>query len=193
MEVMTLNQVILDQIAKINAAAKDKGYEWDSSGKTHGSFGDVLWDGQVILKGAENLKTYCCGVNLQGYLMSCDEIGKMLGTAADVRGIQRDWYMVVPKKGIPIYENKGPVDALVPRGLGREVSWDDAEPGDQCQLWRKSGSGHNVTLINKFTDKGIKAVKYWSSQPSTNGPGYKTEYFDGVKNPITHLWICRPI
>lgn len=190
---MTLNKAILERIGKFNIIAKDKGYEWDASGKTHGSYGDVLWDGQVILKGAENLKTYCSGVNLQVYLMVCADIGKPLGTAEEVREIQKDWFMVAPKVGLPLYENKGPVDALVPRGLGREVSWDEAEPGDQCQLWRKLGSGHNVTLISRWTENGVKCLKYWSSQNATNGVGFRTEYFDGVKNPITQLYICRPI
>jgi hypothetical protein len=154
---------------------------------------DVLWDGKVILKGNPEQLTYCCGLTLQAYIMACTATDKHLGTVADVMAIRRKWFIADVDMEESLFSNKGPVDALVPAGHGRQVSIDEAVPGDCVQLWRKSGSGHSVIFINSFTEDGIRALKYWSTQPATKGIGYRTEYFDGVKNPITHCWICRPI
>lgn len=184
-----MNEAILKSITHLNQF-QGKGYKWAPG--LDGSAGDVLWDEKVILKGNPEQLTYCCGLTLQAYIMACTAVGKHLGSADDVMGIRRKWFIADPLPG-PLYEAKGPADALVPRGHGREVTLDEALPGDLVQLWRKSGSGHSVIFINTFTENGVKALKYWSTQPSTNGIGYRTEYFEGVKNPITHVHICRPI
>lgn len=185
---MTLNKAILESVTKLNEH-KGKGYKWNNS--LDGSIGDVLWENKIILKGNPENFTYCCGLTLQAYLMACTAVDKHLGNPSDVLAIKRKWFIMDSVQ--PIYENKGPVDALEPKGHGREVMIEEAEPGDLVQLWRKNGSGHSVIFIQSFTENGVKALKYWSTQPSTQGIGYRTEYFEGVQNPITHVHICRPI
>jgi hypothetical protein len=47
------------------------------------------------------------------------------------------------------------------------------------QFWRHSGSGHNNIFIDWETDGDgtIIGVTYWSTQGSTDGVDYNTEYF----------------
>lgn len=182
-----MNKEILKTIQQLNQF-KGLGYNWPSN--IDGSTSDVLYKERVILKGNADKFTFCCGLTLEAYLNTCLRIGKDLGSADDVIAMKRKWFIWTVKN--PIYLNRGPLDALEP-DHGREVTLALSEPGDLIQIWRKSGSGHSAILINQFRENGIQAVKYWSTQKATNGVGYRIEYFDGVKNPITHIHICRPI
>jgi hypothetical protein len=119
----------------------------------------------------------------------------------DMHALRRLWY--VSEKGA----ERGPVDALVRFALGFPVSSiGDAQPGDFIQYWRtgallfhgfstqenrfsdatssdrgSGGSGHSVVLKELIKDEIGKVVglHYWSSQSSTAGIGYRTEYFEG--------------
>lgn len=191
---MALNKAIQESITLLNAF-QGKGYKWAPG--LDGSTDDVLWadaDGKIkpVLNGNPEQLTYCCGLTLQAYLMACNRISKHLGTWEDVMRIRRIWFIAQDVKE-PIWENRGALDALEPVGHGVSTTLEQAIPGDLVQLWRKSGSGHSVIFQHYFTDNGMRALKYWSTQPATNGIGYRTEYFEGVKNPITHVHICRPI
>ena len=68
--------------------------------------------------------------------------------------------------------------------LGKEVNLQDAQPNDFCQIWRTSGSGHSVILVEKIVKDGkVTGIKYISSNASVNpisgktGVGENTEYF----------------
>lgn len=68
--------------------------------------------------------------------------------------------------------------------LGKEVSLEQAEVNDFCQIWRTTGSGHSVILVEKIVNNGkITGIKYFSSNASVNpktgktGAGENTEYF----------------
>jgi hypothetical protein len=178
----TLNKFILEAIEKLNAY-QGKGYLWPSN--IDGSIGDVMYKDKVILHGNSFNHTYCCGLTLQAYIMACNAAGKDLGSYGDVMKIRSTWFIASAVKD-PVHENKGPVDALVPRGFGIEVPLAEAQPGDLVQLWRKNGSGHSVIFIERDGD----SFYYWSTQKSTNGIGYR---FEGVPNPVTHTHICRPL
>lgn len=180
----TLNKFVLDAIADLNEY-KGRGYKWPA--KIDGSIGDVVYNGKVILKGNPDNYTYCCGITLQTYLMAVNKA--KIKIDADLWEIRKKWFIMNPK--MPIDINGGAVDALQPLGLGVRVAIDMAEPGDFIQLWRKSGSGHSAIFIKAFTDNGIRGIKYWSTQAMTNGIGYRSEYFEGVKNPIAKVHICR--
>ena len=61
----------------------------------------------------------------------------------------------------------------------RVTDWADIRPGDVLQFWRHSGSGHNNLFVEWVYDGDgeIAGVTYWSTQSSTDGVGYNTEYF----------------
>jgi hypothetical protein len=70
------------------------------------------------------------------------------------------------------------------KALGKEVSLEQSEANDFCQIWRTSGSGHSVILVEKIMKDGkIAGIKYFSSNASVNprtgrtGVGENTEYF----------------
>lgn len=70
------------------------------------------------------------------------------------------------------------------KSLGKEVSLENCEANDFCQIWRKDGSGHSVIVVEKVMDGGkIIGIKYFSSNGKVNkntgrtGVGDNTEYF----------------
>ena len=66
------------------------------------------------------------------------------------------------------------------------------------QLWRQSNSGHSVIFREwvRDTDDTIIGISYWSTQSSTSGIGFRTEYFGettGVDAARTYLGrVCKP-
>jgi len=159
-----------------------KTYPTDGTHKYHWVSGfdgvteDLYYNNVLIAKSEEQKRTYCCGLTFEVWF----KLGSYKGTVQDLKKLKRDWYVASGKR-------KGPVDALVPRGLATEIEdIEDAMPGDFVQLWRKSGSGHSVIFI-RHVENGFE---YFSTQPSTDGIGYRTEYFTG-KNPVTETYIAR--
>ena len=70
------------------------------------------------------------------------------------------------------------------KALGKEVSLEQSEANDFCQIWRTTGSGHSVILVEKIMKDGkITGIKYFSSNASVSpktgrtGVGENTEYF----------------
>ena len=70
------------------------------------------------------------------------------------------------------------------KALGKEVSLEESKANDFCQIWRTTGSGHSVILVEKIMKDGkITGIKYFSSNASVNprtgrtGVGENTEYF----------------
>jgi hypothetical protein len=181
---MSINQSIEEAINQLNTF-QGKGYLWPSN--IDGSVGDVLYENKIVLKGNPDNYTYCCGLTLQVYLMACNKLGKHLGSLSDVYAIKRKWFIADPVQ--PLSANKGQVDALVPRQLGVEVFENNVQKFDFAQLWRKTGSGHSVVFITFVEERGRKAIKYWSTQRSTNGIGYKTEWLDNMEK----VYYCHPI
>lgn len=108
----------------------------------------------------------------------------------EMRQIQQLWYVAVAGK------RRGMIDAMVPRGLAHEVKYEDIRDGEPYfgQIWRANGSGHSVVPLRKAVKETIEwpGLTYWSTQPATDGPGERSEYFSG-KNPITEIYICRPL
>ena len=77
-------------------------------------------------------------------------------------------------------------------GDGSLVSqWSDIQAGDFIQFWRNSGSGHNAIFIDWEYDinDNIIGFVYWSTQGSTDGIGYNSEYFSSV-DP-NHFYATR--
>lgn len=170
-----LNSKVLDVVKTFPINGTHKYYWVDGfDGVTQ----DLVYEGVVIAKGDKAWRTYCCGLTFETFFKAKGGVG--LGSVKDVVSIKRDWFVASGGR-------KGPVDALVHRGLADEVKLEDALPGDFCQIWRKSGSGHSVVFLSY--DHVKKTLHYWSTQPSTNGIGERTEVV-GPDN-ITEIYIAR--
>jgi hypothetical protein len=106
-------------------------------------------------------------------------------TDEDINNMQKIW-----NQGDASKKPKLCVDAISKpiasnlKPLGKEVSLEQSEANDFCQIWRTSGSGHSVILMEKIVKDGkITGIKYISSNASVNpssgktGVGEITEYF----------------
>lgn len=172
-----MNETILQLIKEYPTDGTHK-YHWVNG--FDGVTRDLLYKGETIAKKEEQLRTYCCGISFELFFRTALKEEIDLGTPKDVRKIKADWFVATGKR-------QGPVDALVPRGLGLNPA--QGQPGDFAQLWRKNGSGHSVIVLEHTKDH----LKYFSTQPSTNGIGVRVEFFKNVKNPIIELFIARLI
>jgi hypothetical protein len=125
--------------------------------------------------------TYCCGVTLEAWWRALPASRQRALTTYRLRALVDAWFC--PKTGHP-----GAAGALVQFGLGEPVPRAEARAGDFLQYWRQlppaRPSGHSVVFLG-WTPEG--GVRYWSSQPSTDGVGERVE----VPGPAWRLAFAR--
>lgn len=170
-------------------------YDWTDAG--HGTTMDIVYDGEVVAEAGPGATCFCCGITFELYMRSFAQIDEDLGgdgllnsmTVDDVLDLRRDWF-------VRDLWGDGPGVGFLNYGLGEPVlDWSDAQPGDPVQFWRFSGSGHSVIFVEWVTDADdiIVGIHYWSTQPSTDGVGYQTEYFGtgGSDLDPAHFYLSR--
>lgn len=176
---MTLNDRIL---AAAQALPQGRGYRFrpgPRAGPTDptnprdpehdGVTADLSYAGERVAVAAPDGATYCCGVTFEAWLRAWGE-APIPGCpdGESVRRLVADWFC-------PTMGHAGVRAALVRRGLGTAVARDEARPGDLCQFWRSTDlakpSGHSVVFLGWDGD----VVRYWSSQPATQGVGVHRE------------------
>jgi len=159
-------------------------YDWPKQGGAFdGVTKDLIYKGVPIAKSRPDGKTYCCGLTFEIWFEIATKLGIDLISASNAKRIKSDWFVATGKR-------RGCVDALVPRHFGIQINdIAEAKPGDFVQLWRHSGSGHSVILM----DHTHGTITYWSTQPITHGIGIHTEIFDRpeIKNSISQMFIVR--
>lgn len=182
---MTLNQTILDLIKEYPTNGTHQ-YLWKEG--FDGVTRNLVSAGVTIAKTNQKKETYCCGLSFEVWFRAMQKAGAVMPSPMDLKEIKRDWFVARPGNRM------GPVDALVPRGLGIRIFPDalvigqEPQAGDFMQIWRKNGSGHSV--INIQLQK--KILKYWSTQPITKGIGNRSESREATaKNSITDIFIVR--
>lgn len=154
------------------------GYDWNNY---DGTTQNLYYQGELIAQGDPNNTCFCSGITFEVFLQSwsvVDEITNSDGTIngmsiSDLFDFRTDWY-------VRELLGSGPSVAVENYGIGEEITnWNDIKAGDFIQLWRHSGSGHTVVFIDweYDTNQNIIGFYYWSSQNSTNGIGYRSEYF----------------
>jgi len=163
------------------------------------AFGPYKWKGSsgmpidIYFKSTQSIftkptdgSTYCTGYTFSVAFVTCMSRGLLNNfTDNDIRKMQEVWN-AGDAKSYP----KLCVDAISKplsptlQPLGKEVSLENAQPGDFCQIWRKTGSGHSVIVVDLIKkDNKITGIKYYSSNSTVNpstkksGPGENTEYF----------------
>lgn len=137
--------------------------------------------GTRILSKASN-GTYCCGFTFAVGAKVLAE-SKALGrkSAADMKAFQQAWYGATKASS-----ERQCAFAVEKFQLGKEVKAKDAQAGDFVQLWRKTKkpSGHSVLFLSWIELEGKRiGIHYLSSQGSTNGIGFGTEFFHGAGLP----------
>ena len=157
------------------------GYYWPSSGGWLGTTEDIYYNGTLIASGDSNNQSYCVGLTFEVFMKAWSEIdsewhgdGTINGMGLDdLYEFRLDWY-------VRDLFGAGPADGVETYGIGELVTdWNDVQEGDFIQFWRNSGSGHNAIFIDWEWDMDGNTVGflYWSTQNSTDGIGYNSEYF----------------
>jgi hypothetical protein len=163
-------------------------YYWPKSGTWPGTTRDVLYMGTRVCEADEQKRCFCCGITFEVFVRAyekyCADAKKkfrILDLDADgVLRLRREWFGPTAKDRHTVEK------AITMFKLGRSVKLEDAQPGDFCQLWRHSGSGHSVVVLSLEKDASGTPVslRYWSAQGSTNGIGEHSERFSDEKSGV---------
>jgi hypothetical protein len=143
------------------------GYQWPAPKGYSGTTRDLYINQTRIAHGGQG--SHCVGITFEVFFRALEQSPGGLSQLNEVeaREILRLWF--VPEVG-----DKGVVEALTNAGLGTEIPWREAIEGDFFQVWMNGGSaGHSAIFLGWTLDeKGqIAGVRYWSSQPWTDGIG----------------------
>ncbi len=158
-------------------------YYWPESGDWGGNPTDIYYQGDLFAEGDAQNRSFCVGMTFEVFMRSFDDIvgGSLNGISFDeLYTFRTDWYVR------ELY-GSGVVEAVENYGIGSQVTdWDDIAPGDFVQFWRHSGSGHNVIFIDwvRTGSGNISGFEYWSTQGSTDGVGYNSEYFGSTGSSV---------
>lgn len=135
---------------------------------------DVRVMGELVLRRSRDGASYCCGFTFEVAMEVAERRGLLSGcTFGDLRRFQKQWYGSEAGS-----EARQVALAMETLGIGREVSLDQAEPGDFVVYFRPGGTGHSVVLLDTIRRDGkVIGLYYRSSQSGTNGVGNVTEYF----------------
>jgi hypothetical protein len=175
------------------------GYWWpDDNYGWYGTTQDIYYLDELIAEGDPDNQSYCVGLTWEVFMRAFQEADAMTGGDGSLNGIsvseldefRIDWF-------IRDLWGDGNVDALENYGIGERVtSLEDAQSGDVVQFWRNSGSGHNTIFIEWVRDSSqeITGLTYWSTQGSTDGIGYNTEYIGSGSSDInpSYIFLARP-
>jgi hypothetical protein len=147
------------------------GYTWPARRGTHGTTRDLFHGKSRIARAGDG--NHCVGITFEVMwrALSTRPAAQAQLTAAQAKHLRTLWF--VPADG-----GMGPAEALATYGLGRRIAdWSEARPGDFVQLWNKDRTlGHSVVFIDwmRGESEAIVGIRYWSSQPWTEGIGFST-------------------
>ena len=190
------NDVILDLIDTYPTDGS-YGYYWPADTDWLGTTRDIYYLDELVAEGDPEHRSFCVGLTWEVFMRAFTQVDAETGgdgslnglTVDDLTEFRIDWF-------VRDLWGAGVVDAVENYGIGERVTdWEDAHPGDQIQFWRHSGSGHNNVFIEweRDEDDDIIGVTYWSTQSSTDGVGYNTEYFGtgGSKIDPNYFFLAR--
>lgn len=176
-------------------------YAWVNEPNYYGITRDLVYQGQLFIKGDAQKRSYCSGITFEVFLQAYNnyntdhgltQIGNIT-TLEQMEEFRRKWYGVGG-------DRRTIKHALEFTRLGYQVAdLSEVEKGDFVQLWRHSGSGHTVIFIQwvKDTEDKIIGFEYWSSN-TKRGPSYQIEYFGDagkliIMNETYFMKIIDPI
>lgn len=174
------------------------GYYWPSDSDWSGTTRDIWYLDTLVAEGDAEHRSYCVGLTWEVFMRSWEQIDEETGGDGTINGMsvddltefRIDWF-------VRDLWGAGPLDAMDNYGIGDRVTdWSQVRKGDFVQFWRHSGSGHDVIFIDWETDSegDITGFTYWSTQSSTDGIGYNSEYFGSSGSSIdpAFFFVSRP-
>ncbi|KUO70716.1 MAG: hypothetical protein APF81_26060 [Desulfosporosinus sp. BRH_c37] len=188
---LPFNQLVLAQIGTYNKGSYPYLLNTDYA-NYNGVTSNLYYQGKLLLKAnpSGDRASHCVGITFEVFFRAMQDWNQRQGNAGDnIKGLNYDqlsdfilkWYVAGPKT-----ENNL-VIALEKYKLGKQITnFEEARPGDFIDFSRENQTGHTVVLIDWVRDNGkIVGLRYWSSQESTNGIAYKTEYFNILRSDGT--------
>ncbi len=159
-------------------------YWWPKGSDWPGTTCDVEYQGVKACEADAEGRCYCCGLTFEVFVRAwkawCEAKERPFAIPGvdgeEIKDLRSDWFGSTGDKRTLIQH------AIVSRGLGRAIEKpEDARPGDFVQLWRNNGTGHSVVFLEwkKGGDGKLKALRYWSTQKSTDGIGEREERVGG--------------
>lgn len=147
---------------------------------------NLYYQGEILLKGHPSGTKYshCTGITFEVFFKAMKKRNKDLAISEEnFNGMNNDelfdfvltWYVANGPKSM-----SNLAEALEKYGLGKRITnLEELRQGDFMDFSRENNTGHAVVFMN-WIKEGNKIIgfKYWSSQQSTNGIGYKEEYFN---------------
>lgn len=198
------NRIVLETMKKYPTDGTH-GYWWPRGGEGSydGCTRDLYLDGKRVMKGEPKHRSYCCGMTLEVFLEAYKTWLKEHGGDRASMVSPDKWRQFESLWFVREVNGPGPSAALEEFKLGRTIEPNEALPGDFIQIWRtlkegrKSPSGHSVIFLDWVKDNGgkVTGIKYWSSQPGTDGIGERVEHFGpngGIAGVNTHFGRVEP-
>lgn len=147
----------------------------------HGVTQDVFYMNELISPKAPDNTCYCSGLAFETFVFAFNNHNQHYGHSqigtihnpAEMRNFRVQWYGVHETEKLATL-------ALPMWNTGMEITdFEEAQEGDNIQLWRTNKSGHNPLFVNWIRNSNgqITGVRYWGSQGSSNGIGYHQESF----------------
>lgn len=188
---LPFNQLVLAQIKTYDKGRYPYLLNTDYA-NYNGVTSNIYYQGKLFLKAhpSGNQATHCVGITFEVFFHAMMDWNRQQGFTGDtIKGLNYEqlydfmlkWYVAGPKT-----ENNLVV-ALEKYKLGKRITnFEEARPGDFIDFSRENQTGHTVVLIDWVRVNGkIVGLRYWSSQESTKGIGYKTEYFNILRSDGT--------
>lgn len=174
------NAAVLDRIATYPTDGS-YGYYWPRGGGWAGTTQDIWYLDTRVATGDAYQRSYCVGLTWEVFMRAYQTLQDQDGMPETLAGLdvselldfRTDWY-------VRDLFGSGVVEAVERAGIGARVTnLGEAQPGDFVQFWRNSGSGHSVIFDGlNYDDAGtLQGIRYWSTQGSTDGIGYRVENF----------------
>lgn len=169
------------------------GYYWPKTGTWIGTTRTLRYAGEVLAEGDPKGRCHCCGLTFEVFLRAWERHCKATSKPYRILDWKIDKVRAFRKQWFGTSGDRATLHtAITENGLGRRVTdLEKAKAGDFIQLWRESGSGHSCIFKAWVRDEEgkITALRYWSTQKSTNGIGERTEKLSALK--LDELYIVR--
>lgn len=174
-------------------------YRWEKNEYDiyNGVSQNLVYKDKVLTKAHPNGTrcSNCCGLTFEIFFRAMQLRNKQKGfdpdsfnnlTFDDLFNAMLIWFVVGP--------GDSPAKAIEYYGWGKKIeNWEDARPGDFCDISRSSGSGHSVIFIGWTRDENnkISGLRYFSSNSA--GVGFLTEYFTDAGGKVLreHVHLGR--
>jgi hypothetical protein len=180
----TFNDRVLSLVREYPAKSFG-GYAWPAPPGTAGTTRDLAVGGDVIAKASTG--NHCVGMTLEVFWRALDACPQRALDLAAAQDFKRRWY-------VPVLGGRGPADALAAHHLGTQVALEDARPGDFMQAWNRDETfGHSMVFLGWQRDAAgrITGVRYWSSQPWTEGIGESEHSIGDDGFDPSRIYIAR--